>query len=222
MKVNEVRSYYNSLSSTYDENRFGNSYGKFIHTQERKILDASLSEGSTIDLACGTGRFMDYCTHGVDLSPDMLTQAKAKYPDKHFEEGNVLEYSTANSFQQAICFHLIMHLDKSDLAAFLNNSHQLLKDGGTLVFDVPSAERKKMKKATSGWHGNNSYTHSEVLNLLEDKWKLKKSVGIMTLPIHRIPKSMRSFFLWFDERLNRSPLKKYASYRVYVLQKLSA
>ena len=37
----EVTNYYNDLASTYDESRFGNTYGKFIQDQEQLILEHS-------------------------------------------------------------------------------------------------------------------------------------------------------------------------------------
>jgi hypothetical protein len=39
MKTN-ILNYYNHLAKTYDENRFGNSYGKYIDEQERAFLNS--------------------------------------------------------------------------------------------------------------------------------------------------------------------------------------
>ena len=36
--MNEVKEYYNSIATDYDHDRFANSYGKFIDTEERIIL----------------------------------------------------------------------------------------------------------------------------------------------------------------------------------------
>ncbi|WP_407404422.1 hypothetical protein [Chryseobacterium sp.] len=33
-----IKEYYNQLVKNYDENRFDNSYGKYVGTQERKFL----------------------------------------------------------------------------------------------------------------------------------------------------------------------------------------
>ena len=35
----EVVEYYDSIASTYDDSRFGNSYGRFIDAEERKVLN---------------------------------------------------------------------------------------------------------------------------------------------------------------------------------------
>ena len=55
--MSEIVHYYNDLANTYDQNRFDNSYGRFIVTQERKILDTLLTNQNEqiLDLDCGTG-----------------------------------------------------------------------------------------------------------------------------------------------------------------------
>ena len=55
--MNKIINYYDSLAESYDENRFDNTYGKFIDKQERNILDKLLTTeyyggiGSYIDIA---------------------------------------------------------------------------------------------------------------------------------------------------------------------------
>jgi len=51
--------YYNQLAGRYDDERFANSYGAYIHAQERRLLQcwlAPITHGKILDLACGTGR----------------------------------------------------------------------------------------------------------------------------------------------------------------------
>ena len=37
--MDKIIDYYDNLAETYDENRFENTYGKFIDKQERNILN---------------------------------------------------------------------------------------------------------------------------------------------------------------------------------------
>ena len=81
----EIKKYYNDLASSYDSNRFNNSYGKYIDSQERLFLDAFLPKipsEKILDLGCGTGRFLDFAKYGVDVSPNMIAIAKSKFPEK--------------------------------------------------------------------------------------------------------------------------------------------
>ena len=39
MMKTSILKYYDNLAANYDENRFGNSYGKYIDQQERSFLN---------------------------------------------------------------------------------------------------------------------------------------------------------------------------------------
>lgn len=220
----EITPYYNSLAPRYDADRFGNTYGQFIDYQERIVLDKHLSaipKRDIWDIACGTGRLMNYCGIGIDISAGMLSEAKQKHPNKTYFEGNILETALPLAAPKAaICFHLIMHLEQTDLPMLLGRMHQFLDDKGLFIFDIPAAERKWLhRKQSTQWHGNNAYSDSRVLDMIQGNWDLVDSVGVLFLPIHRFPKNIRRFFLPLETWLNRTGLKKWASYRIYILQK---
>ena len=226
MQTSQIKTYYDELAQRYDHDRFANTYGAFIDRQERRILRRYLKQplaAPTIDLACGTGRFMDFCTAGLDISPEMLRIAREKHPDKAFHEGNILQTPLPTAkYQAALSFHLIMHLDAPDLARLLLQTHQLLQPGGLFIFDLPSQERRALLRTrTQGWHGSNAYRQTEVKALLQNHWKIIEQTGILFLPIHRLPTWARRPLTALDTLLCRTALKKYASYRVYVLQKIS-
>ncbi len=224
MSNQEIKNYYDQLAKDYDRDRFANSYGKFIDHQERNIIRRfwPKATSNSIDLACGTGRLMDFCSVGMDISPAMISQAQDKFPDKTFLEGNVLSGSIElnEHYEAALCFHLIMHLKKEDLNTFLEQVYKILKPGGLLIFDIASQERRNLfRKKYQGWHGANGYTSREISQRVARKWKIVGEEGVLFLPIHQFPKSIRSYFFRIDTLLNKSFLKKYASYRVYVLKK---
>ncbi len=77
--------YYDALAETYDDHRFGNSYGAYVDAQERQVLKRWLPPANTasiLDLACGTGRLLDLATHGLDASEAMVRIARSRHPDK--------------------------------------------------------------------------------------------------------------------------------------------
>ena len=82
-----------------------------------------------------------------------------------------------------------------------------------------SHHRQLLGDRQQGWHGANSYTHAEVLEALSPHWELLETRGVLWLPIHRFPNLTRPLLLRIDQGLNRSPFKRYASYRMYVLRK---
>lgn len=149
MHQKAIQKYYDQLASTYDENRFSNSYGQYIDAQERKFLTSFFTSvkrlNKTLDLGCGTGRLLDFATSGVDFSEEMLSQAKAKYPYKNLTVGNITDIPFENESMYCIfSFHVIMHQDRETTQLFLSESWQKLKPEGFLIFDFPVKRRRKI------------------------------------------------------------------------------
>lgn len=222
--IEEIKTYYDELASTYDQNRFGNSYGTYIDLQERAYLKKNLpplSSNNILDLGCGTGRFLNYATHGVDISPKMIEVAKAKFPDKNINLGSVSEIPHPDAFFDILfSFHVLMHLDKPTVTDFLKESHDKLKENGRLIFDFPSQKRRRLFNYNSkGWHGANALSVKDIENLTKSDWKIKKYQGILFFPIHRFPSSMRPLLQKIDTLFCKTFLKEYSSYLVIELEK---
>ncbi|MBL7828906.1 MAG: methyltransferase domain-containing protein [Saprospiraceae bacterium] len=220
----EINDYYNQIAHLYDTDRFGNSYGRFIDAQERVILSRLLpptDQHNVLDVGCGTGRFLDYATHGLDGSAAMLDVAHQKHPGKQLTQGDVMAtpFDPA-SFDAAFCMHVVMHLEQSDLGNLLGEMHRILKPNGYFVFDFPSKSRRSLLGFKSkNWHGRNAYSLSEVTDLANWNWEVQFKQGILFLPIHRFPPTVRPLLHAFDTLICRSFLKKYASYLVVSLRK---
>ncbi len=220
----EIKKYYDNLAQSYDSNRFENSYGKFINTQERLFLTNSLKNiksNQILDLGCGTGRLLEFANYGVDFSKNMLEVSKSKFPNKEILEGTVTSIPLPNNSLDCIyCFHVIMHLDKETTSGFLSETHHKLTNNGRLIFDFPSKKRRKLLNFKSeNWHGANSYSFEEIKKMTENNWNIHKKQGILFLPIQRFPVFLRPFMLKIDTLLCQSFLKEYASYLVIELQK---
>ena len=87
MESNEIIKYYDEIAKSYDKDRFGNSYGRFINFLERKILSNLLRDTKNkivLDLACGTGRFLDFADIGIDASENMIETAKKSLKTKFY------------------------------------------------------------------------------------------------------------------------------------------
>ena len=220
--MNQIVDYYNDLAKEYDQDRFENSYGKFIDFQERRILDKLLIDNNEVilDLACGSGRFMNYASLGVDASEEMLKVAKEKHPEKNFYFSDASQIPLEdNSIDTIITFHFFMHLDLKKVQEILKECNRVLKKNGRIIFDIPSAKRRSLiRYKKSGWHGNFALSSNEIKNLSND-FELVSSFGILFIPIHRVPVRIRSLFIKLDKFLSNSWLKEYSSYHVIVLKK---
>lgn len=220
MKKNEVVEYYDSIAKKYDESRFGNSYGRFIDSQERKILGKLIdTTGNTIrlDMACGTGRLTNYATHGLDASAEMMASAKERHPQVEFRQASACDTGfDEGTFDVVYSFHLLMHLDSETIAKIFDEMGKILKPGGKFIFDIPSKKRRKLlrhKQAT--WHGKFEMKTADALAFASDKFTLKRRFGIMMLPVHKLPVWMRKPLVKLDYMLANSFLREYSSYLVF-------
>ena len=220
----EIYNYYQRLAKRYDRDRFDNSYGRYIHQQETELLDKLLKDTercSVLDLACGTGRHLTYAEYGVDISPNMIDVATKKYPDAQLIVADAADTRfPANCFDTVIAFHLLMHLPDEKIKSILTEAHRILKKQGRFIVDFPSAKRRRLfARKRNDWHGNTCYRIDELRQQLGENWTIKSVTGILFLPVHRLPKKIRRFFIRLDNLLCRSRLKEYASYLVVELQR---
>lgn len=222
--IEEIKKYYDELAPTYDQNRFGNSYGTYIDSQERAYMKRNLphfDSSSILDLGCGTGRFLNLASHGADISPKMIEVAKSKFPDKEIKVGSVSEIPYPDAFFDVIfSFHVLMHLDKTSVNDFFEESHQKLKKEGRLIFDLPSTKRRRLfKYKNKGWHGSNDFSIKDIEELIKSDWKIKRYEGILFFPIHRFSSPTRPLLQKIDTFFCKTILKEYSSYLIIELEK---
>ena len=222
---NEINSYYDRLAPNYDDDRFGNSYGQFVHRQETRFLDSILGVPNMgerrLDVGCGTGRLLKYATHGVDQSAAMLDVARSKFPDRDFRRSKADDLPFPDGyFDATVCFHLLMHLDWDGVRSVWEEAARTLRPGGVFIFDLPSAERRQLTGyRASGWHGGYQMTVADVRSATQPMWQLEAYQGVLFVPLHRVPKRFRSRLVGVDRYLCKSPWRHYASYVIYVLRK---
>ncbi|MCJ8155160.1 class I SAM-dependent methyltransferase [Chryseobacterium sp. SSA4.19] len=222
MKKN-ILNYYNTLAETYDQNRFANSYGQYIDRQERTFLTDFFKDkkySRVLDLGCGTGRLLNFATHGTDFSEAMLTIAKEKHPEKIIAKGEISAIPFKDEFGCIFCFHVIMHQDIEETRSFLNECYQKLEANGILIFDYPTRGRRKIISPQEDWHANNSFTAEEISKLTKNRFAVKNTTGILLFPIHRCPRGLRKYLLPLDILLCKTFLKNWASYHIAVLEKI--
>lgn len=220
--MDEIVAYYDELSKDYDKDRFENSYGKFIDQQERKILQKLLIDPNEVvlDLPCGSGRFMNFAQIGIDGSSEMVKISKEKHPNKHIFQADAARTGLAeSSVDSIISFHFFMHLNEEKTREIFSEFERILKPGGRIIFDIPSLKRRKLiRYKKTNWHGSFSLSQEEIKKI-NPHFTLRKSYGILMIPIHRIPQKMRPFFLLLDRILSNSFLKEYSSYQLMELIK---
>lgn len=118
------------------------------HPLDLAILDtfiAMVGRQRILDGGCGAGRISRYIAdrggrvHGVDLSPQMISQARAQHPDLGFDVASItdLPYDDA-SFGGVLLWYSTIHLSEVDLGRALDESIRLLARGGYLLVSFQS------------------------------------------------------------------------------------
>lgn len=220
--MDEIVGFYDELAATYESDRFENSYGKFIDEQERKILHQLLtnSEERILDMPCGSGRFLNFAQFGIDGSKEMARISSAKFPSKIIFQADAEKTGLEDhSIDTIISFHFFMHLDDEKVKRIVQECDRILKPKGRIIFDIPSAKRRKLiNYKRTNWHGGFSLTNNDVREL-NPHFKIRRTFGILFVPIHRIPKRIRPLFSTIDRILSNSFLKEYSSYQIFELVK---
>lgn len=220
----DIVSYYDAIASEYDNSRFGNSYGRFVDAEERRILDRVIGEKRNrqiLEMACGTGRLTSYATHGLDASEEMMAFARKRHADVQFVRASATDSGFSDGmFDVVYSFHLLMHLDVGTVRQLIDEAYRILKPGGRLIIDIPSGKRRRLfRHERKSWHGATALTSDELRGMVSGKFSLHRSFGIMMLPVHRLPESLRRRLLPVDCALANGCLKEYSSYIVFELIK---
>ena len=148
---NQPNGAYSSLASVYDVLNSGVDYKALADRIEEqfKLYSDKLPE-SVLDLACGTGTMTvefarrGYDMTGVDLSEEMLSEARAKCDSERFlhnillvrQDMRELElYGTVDAV--ICCLDSLNYLtDSASLGRTFNHVFNYLNPGGVFVFDM--------------------------------------------------------------------------------------
>jgi len=132
---------YDKLAANYD-NTFD---GKFTAKFKEKILElCEVTDGEKVlDVGCGNGSLIYAISQkanieafGIDISPKMIDECKAKYKGINFEltNGKRLPFKD-NSLDKVIICCSLHHLDNP--LTFIAEAKRVLKQGGMLIVGEP-------------------------------------------------------------------------------------
>ena len=121
--------YFDSVAEIYD-----GFYQTPVSMIENRLVMDALPEDNVIDLGCGTGIYLKYCTPskylGIDTSPGMLEVARKAHPQRPFELAGMESLPVPdNSFKTAISLFGSMSYCIAPLKA-VNEIYRVLETGG--------------------------------------------------------------------------------------------
>lgn len=133
-------------STRWAEGRFVRNYS---HRQLRPVevlvmlRHQDSLRGRVLELGCGAGRVTGYLiesaeeVHAIDLAPAMIAEARTRYPEGHFIEGDIRDLApfADGSFDAVIGSCAILDIfGDAERHAMLEEIHRVLGSGGLLFF----------------------------------------------------------------------------------------
>jgi SAM-dependent methyltransferase len=136
-----VRESYDRIADEYARRLFNELDGKPL---DRKLLDrfaaAVAGRGDVWDMGCGPGQIARYLrdrgatVFGLDLSPQMLVEARRLNPGIAFREGNMLALDLPNESLAGIAaFYAIVNIPPASLPQVFREMARVLQTDGLLL-----------------------------------------------------------------------------------------
>jgi SAM-dependent methyltransferase len=197
--------------------RIADEYARRIYDELRhKPLDCQLLKrfadslrdlpGVVCDLGCGPGqiaRYLHGCgvrVYGIDLSDEMLTQARRLNPEITFERGDMRSLPVENGAWAGIAaFYSIVNLPPDDVAQAVKEMHRVLITNGRLLLSF--------------------HVGDDNLHLEQDVWGLGVALETTLFRVRTIAGYMRDAGLEIEEIVEREPYGEdveYQSRRAYI------
>ena len=201
-----VRRSYDQIADEYARRIFNELCNKPL---DRELLNRFARQvsgrGDVCDMGCGPGQVARYLrdkgvtVFGLDLSPEMLKQARKLSPDIEFREGNMMALDLEDEALAAItAFYAIVNLPKSSLPFIFREMERVLEPGGLLLL---------------AFHTGNQVLHEEEL------WGRPICMDFFLFPPSEIRQCLEAAGLVVEETVERQPYApevEYQSRRAYI------
>jgi SAM-dependent methyltransferase len=137
----DVRASYDRVAAEYARRIAGELAHKPL---DRTLLDALAERvrgaGPVADLGCGPGHVARYLAErnvdvfGLDLSPEMVEQARALHPEVPFRVGDITALAAPDgAWAGAVAYYSLIHLPRGAVAAALREVARALRPGAPLL-----------------------------------------------------------------------------------------
>jgi SAM-dependent methyltransferase len=210
-QLDNLQASYDRVADEYAARLFDELQYKPIDRQLLDRLAAGVPAGGLIcDLGCGPGQVARYlhdhgaCVIGVDLSAQMIAQARQLNPDLEFQPGNLLALDVAAEAWAGIAaFYSIIHLPREDVMTALHELKRVLQPGGLLLVAF--------------------HLGTEVLHL-DEWWERPVSVDFVFFLASEMQAYLQAAGFSIEDLIERPPYPEieYQSHRAYILARKPA
>lgn len=134
------RQSYDAVADEYTRRIFDELRHKPFDREQLDRFAAAVGEGLACDMGCGPGQVARYLHDrgvkvcGIDLSPEMIAQARQMSPGIDFRQGDMLALDIAkDTFAGIAAFYSIIHIPREEVVLALREFLRVLRPGGTLL-----------------------------------------------------------------------------------------
>lgn len=127
-------------------NEFGWNYFPEIFGEQllEWLRRKNMQPRSSLDIGCGTGVLCEILhaqgieVSGMDLSEGMISVARERNPEIHYEVANMVTYRPERQFDLVTCTGDALNhiISPEDIACVFENVHAYLSDSGYFIFDL--------------------------------------------------------------------------------------
>jgi SAM-dependent methyltransferase len=137
----DIRRCYDAVAREYAEKFDGELAHKPLDRELLRRFAEEIGPAGTIyDLGCGPGQttaFLQECgadVCGIDLSPELIAEARRRHPGASFEVGDILDLPLGDEVAAGIvAFYAIVHFSAGQLRQALAEMGRVLRPGGRLL-----------------------------------------------------------------------------------------
>jgi SAM-dependent methyltransferase len=208
-RADALRAGYATVARAYREQLGDELAGKPL---DRAMLDAFVERtagGLVLDVGCGPGHVARYLAdrgahvEGVDLSPAMIAEARAAFPDLAFRVADMFALPhESSSVRGIVAFYAIVHLETARLARPFAELHRVLAPGGLVLV---------------AFHAGTQTVH------VDELLGSATSLDFMFHPPDAVVAALRDAGFTLEARLDREPYRdaEHPSQRTYLLARRS-
>lgn len=191
---------YDSLNADFDYS----AYARYLDNEIRK--NEGVRSSLVLDLACGTGKMtfalreLGYDMTGVDISDDMLAEAREQCIDKNITDilwlcQSMQEFELYGTVDACVCcLDSINYLLKyEDVKRCFSLVHNYLIPDGVFVFDINTPYKFEYT------YGDNAYVLEDESSLLAWQNEYNKRTGICKFYLSIFKKNESGSYDRFDE-----------------------